>query len=166
MTSDLNRRKFIGAAAAGAAFTIVPRHVLGAPFVPPSDKVTLAYIGTGTQGLREMLTLLPAPEVRIVAVCDPNRDATGYRDFGRDGLLRSIRQTLNKSDWRAGSEGTVPGGREVGRNIVDTFYGNQSCAAYADFRELLAKEKDVDAVKIMTPDHLHGVIAIAAMKRG
>src|SRR6185312_10177569 len=108
----------------------------------------------------------PAPEIQIVAVCDPNRDATNYRDFGRDTLLKTIRQTLKKSDWRPGSEGTVPGGREVGRNVVDTFYGNHSCAAYADFRELLAKEKDIDAVKIMTPDHLHGVIAIAAMKRG
>ena len=44
-----------------------------------------------------------------------------------------------------------------------TFKG---CSSYADFRELLDKEKDVDAVKIMTPDHLHGVISIAAMKRG
>ena len=31
---------------------------------------------------------------------------------------------------------------------------------------MLEKEKGIDAVKIMTPDHLHGVIAIAAMKRG
>ncbi|HEY1341988.1 MAG TPA: Gfo/Idh/MocA family oxidoreductase, partial [Bryobacteraceae bacterium] len=36
----------------------------------------------------------------------------------------------------------------------------------ADFRELLEKEKDLDAVKIMTPDHLHATISIAAMKRG
>ena len=106
MTSESNRRKFLGTAAGVAAFTIVPRHALGGPgYVPPSDKVTLAYIGTGTQGLREMLTLLPAPEIQIVAVCDPNRDAAGYRDFGKDSLLRTIRQTLNKSDWRAGSEG-------------------------------------------------------------
>jgi len=152
MTSESNRRKFLGTAAGAAAFTIVPRHALGGPnYVPPSDKVTLAYIGNGTQGLREMLNLLAAPEIRIVAVCDPNRDATGYRDFGRDSLLKGIRQALKKSDWRPGSEGTVPGGREVGRNVVDTFYGDQACKAYADFRELLAKEKDVDAVKIGKP---------------
>jgi hypothetical protein len=30
----------------------------------------------------------------------------------------------------------------------------------------LDKEKEVDAVKIMTPDHLHSVISIACMKRG
>jgi hypothetical protein len=81
-------------------------------------------------------------------------------------LLREIRRTLNKPDWRAGSEGTVPGGRDAGQNIVDTFYGSQGCSAYADYRELLGAQKDVDAVKIMTPDHLHGVISMAAMKRG
>jgi hypothetical protein len=167
MTSESNRRKFLGTAAGAAAFTIVPRHALGGPnYVPPSDKVTLAYIGTGTQGLREMLNLLAAPEIRIVAVCDPNREAVGYRDFGRDSLLKDIRHALQKPEWRAGSEGTVPGGREVGHNVVNTFYGDSACTAYSDFRELLSKEKDLDAVKIMTPDHLHGVIAMAAMKRG
>jgi hypothetical protein len=49
---------------------------------------------------------------------------------------------------------------------VNTFYGNKACAAYSYFRELFAKQNDIDAVKIMTPDHLHGVISIAAMKRG
>jgi hypothetical protein len=161
MTSESNRRNFLGTAAGAAAFTILPRQARGA-----ADKINLAYIGTGTQGLREMLNLLAAPEIRIVAVCDPNRDAVGYRDFGRDGLLKNIREALKKNDWRAGSEGAVPGGREVARDIVNTYYGDQSCKAYADFREMFAKESGIDAVKIMTPDHLHGVIAMAAMKRG
>jgi hypothetical protein len=167
MKSDSDRRKFLGAAAGAAAFSIIPRHALGGPnYVPPSDRVNVAYIGTGTQGLRELLPLLAAPEIRITTVCDPNRDAAGYRDFGRDSLLKNIRDFLKKPDWRPGSEGTVPGGREVARNIVDTHYGDTSCKTYADFREMFAKERDLDAVKIMTPDHLHGVIAIAAMKRG
>ena len=82
MTSVMNRRKFLGTAAASAGFTIVPRHVLGGPgVVAPSDKITLAHIGTGTEGLREMLPLLAIPEIQIVSVCDPSKDAVGYRDW-------------------------------------------------------------------------------------
>ncbi len=174
MQSDPNRRKFLGTAAGVAAFTIVPRHVLGGPaYVPPSDKITLAYIGVGTQGLREMLNLLPVPEIQIVSVCDPCKDATGYRDWNSNGILTSIRRTLGKPEWWAGADGVIPGGRDVAKDIVDTYYAGQRAAdhfkgvsTYADYRELLDKEKDLNAVKIMTPDHLHGVIAMSAMKRG
>jgi len=174
MTDDQNRRRFLGTAAGVAAFTIVPRHVLGGPaYVAPSDKITLAYIGTGTQGLREMLNLLPAPDIQIVSVCDPSKYAVEYRDWNRDGILNSIRRLLGKPDWHAGTEDTIPGGRDVAKEIVDTYYSTQrsgdsfkGVSTYADFRELLDKEKDLNAVKVMTPDHLHATICIAAMKKG
>ena len=104
MPSDQNRRKFLATAAGAAAFTIVPRHVLGGPsYIPPSDKITLAHIGVGTEGLREMLSLLPIPEIQIVAVCDPNKDAVGYRDWSANGLRDDIRRALKKPDWKAGT---------------------------------------------------------------
>jgi len=170
----MNRREFLETASASACFTILPRHVLGGSgVVPPSDKITLAYIGTGTQGLREMPRLIGISEIRIVAVCDPSKHPIGYRDWGRDDLLNDLRKALGKPDWRSGMEGTVPGGRDVAKDFVETYYATQrpgetykACASYADFRELLDKEKEVDAVKIMTPDHLHGVISMAWMKRG
>ena len=37
---------------------------------------------------------------------------------------------------------------------------------YQDFREMLDKEKDIDAVTISTPDHTHANAAIFAMERG
>jgi predicted dehydrogenase len=37
---------------------------------------------------------------------------------------------------------------------------------YADYREMLDKEKDIDAVTISTPDHVHGPAAAFAMERG
>ena len=47
----INRRQFLAGAAATAAFTIVPRHVLGgANYVAPSEKIRLAIIGCGHQG--------------------------------------------------------------------------------------------------------------------
>jgi len=37
---------------------------------------------------------------------------------------------------------------------------------YQDYREMLVAEKDLDAVVVSTPDHMHAAAAIAAMKRG
>jgi len=67
--SQMDRRKFVGLAASTAlAFSIVPRHVLGGKnFVAPSDKITLAYIGVGTQGVRELLPLLAMTEFQVIA---------------------------------------------------------------------------------------------------
>lgn len=173
MTIKLNRREFLGSALASCAFTVVPRHVLGANgFVAPSDKITLAHIGMGTQGFSELGGLLADPQIQIVAVCDPNADSNDYVEWGKNSVRNRIRTYLGDSSWREGVSG-CPGGREVGRLVVNTYYAKQrsgekfkGCASYADFRELLEKEKDVDAVKIMTPDHLHATISIAAMRKG
>ncbi|MHC4397120.1 MAG: Gfo/Idh/MocA family protein [Planctomycetota bacterium] len=51
------------------------------------------------------------------------------------------------------------------RDIINKDYDSGDCAAYNDFRELLAR-KDIDAVVIATPDHWHSLIAIAAAKAG
>ena len=173
MRSDLNRRKFLGSAAASGVVAIVPRHVLGGTaHVAPSEKITLAHIGMGTQGFNELGDLLAAPEIQIIAVCDPNADSNDYVEWGKNSIRNRIRTYLSNPAWREGASG-CPGGREVGRLVVDTYYANQrgadrfrACSGYADFRELLDKEKDLDAVKIMTPDHLHATIAIAAMRKG
>ncbi len=173
MTAQISRREFMGSAVASGVFTIVPRHVLGGSgHVAPSDKITLAHIGMGTQGFNEFGGLLEDPGIQIVAVCDPNTDSNDYVEWGKNSVRNRIRTYLDNSTWREGHTG-CPGGREVGREVVDTYYANhrggqnlKRCATYADFRELLEKEEDVDAVKIMTPDHLHATISIAAMKKG
>src|SRR5512133_3866300 len=106
-----NRRQFIGGVSSAAlALTIVPRQVLGGNgFVAPSDKITLAYIGTGTQGLRELLPLLPIPELQIIAICDPQKEATGYLDWSKNGLRGEIRSTLQSPGWTSGGDQTIPG---------------------------------------------------------
>jgi predicted dehydrogenase len=48
---------------------------------------------------------------------------------------------------------------------VNKKYGNKDCAAYGDFRELVARS-DIDVVQITTPDHWHAPIAVAAAKAG
>ncbi len=124
--STINRRKFVEVMAGSAlTFTIVPRHVLGGKnFVAPSDKITLAYIGIGTQGIRELLPLLANTEFRVVAVCDPNKEAIGYKDWAKDWLKGEIRKTIQKPDWEPGGDNSIPGGRDNGKSIVDNFYAN------------------------------------------
>ena len=171
--ANINRREFLAPAAAGLALTFVPRHVLGGPgYVAPSDKITLAYIGCGTQGTREMLRLIATPGVQITAVCDPVKDGTNYIDWDKTGIRDSVRKVLDNPDWGAGVEG-IRAGRDMAKEIIETYYAKKRAAenfkgvaSYADFRELLEQEKDLDSVKIMTPDHLHATISIAAMKKG
>ncbi|HUT59416.1 MAG TPA: Gfo/Idh/MocA family oxidoreductase [Phycisphaerae bacterium] len=55
---------------------------------------------------------------------------------------------------------------------VDTHHAAGAFKAYpdahrhTDFRKMLDAEKEIDAVVVATPDHLHAVISIAAMKMG
>ena len=170
---DLNRREFLVPAAAGLAFSIVPRHVLGGQgYVAPSDKLTIAYIGCGTQGTREMLRLIANPDVHITSVCDPVKDGEFYIDWDKTGIRDSIRKTLEIPTWGSNIKG-IRGGRDMAKEIITTYYAKKratetykGCNTYADWRELLAQEKDLDAVKIMTPDHHHARISVTAMRAG
>ena len=150
-----SRRKFLQLTAA-AAFSLVPRHVLGgAGQIPPSRKITLAGIGMGGQGTEDMIALQQLPEVQVVAVCDVNREGGGYQSWY----------------WSEGNERRTSG-REPVRRLMDELYAKQQrsgqyrgCKAYNDYRELLEKE-DVDAVMVATPDHTHAAITMAALRRG
>lgn len=171
MPPRLDRRSFVGAATT-TAFTIVPRAVLGGTgYIAPSDKLTLAHIGMGTQSFTELGGLLAHPRIQIVAVCDPNRASNNYVEWGKGSIRNTIRRILDQPAWQANETG-CPGGCDIGKEVIDAYYAKQrgtdqfrAVTSYADFRELLDKERDIDAVKIMTPDHLHATVSIAAMKR-
>ncbi|GET33159.1 dehydrogenase [Prolixibacter bellariivorans] len=47
-----------------------------------------------------------------------------------------------------------------------TFNDYPNAVRYKDFRELLDKQKDIDAVLVATPDHVHALAAYSAMKQG
>jgi predicted dehydrogenase len=182
-----SRRRFLGQSAATAiGFSIVPRHVLGGPgYVPPSDKITMAFIGVGAQGLRVMLHFLKEPDVQGVAVCDPNTGSAGHPQWEPHEFCNSVRKLLGVEtgwDWLSPDQSIhltrtlkVTGGmagREPCQQIVNAYYGAQKtsgayagCAAYSDFRELLEKQKDLDAVVVCATDSLHAAISAAAMKK-
>ena len=122
----VSRRRFLGGLGAAAAFAIVPRHVLGGEgHVAPSDKTTLAGIGTGGQGSQNMLRLQQFAEVQVVAVCDVNRESGGYLSW----------------NWGRGEDLRLAG-REPVRRALDEYYAEQrgvgeyqAIKTYADYRD-------------------------------
>ncbi|UCD51838.1 MAG: Gfo/Idh/MocA family oxidoreductase [Phycisphaerales bacterium] len=147
--AKLTRRQFIRATAgAAAAFTIVPRHVLGgAKFVAPSERVYIAVIGCGGQGRTNARGLFSQDDAQIVAVADP-MDKANYSRF-----------------YYRGVAGRLPVKAEV-----EAHYGQQNpqfrCNDYVDFRKLLEREKNIDAILCATPDHWHAYVTMAALHRG
>ena len=100
----------------------------------------------------------------------PSLPALGYKSFN---------EKLNIAAIGLGTRGpTIVEGAAVTENVValcdvdDTSTARASqtyskATRYRDFRKLLDKEsKNIDAVMIATPDHLHAPIALACMQRG
>jgi len=167
--THINRRTFLGGLAAASTFTIVPRRVLGGSgYIPPSDMILLAQVGCGTQAQRQLNTgLARRPDIQFVAVVDPNRDSQNYVDWSTWGNRTTIRRFLEEPQWGAGDKG-IRAGREVAKEILETHYrkANRPAAgirAYEDFREMLERERDIQGVVNITPDHQHGPINIAAL---
>ncbi|MGC8744053.1 MAG: Gfo/Idh/MocA family protein [Verrucomicrobiia bacterium] len=148
MKTQINRRKFLKAGATAAAITIVPRWILGgAGVVPPSEKVYIGIVGVGGQGRTNADALFREPDAQIVAVCDPNEEA----DYSRF--------------YYGGKAGRAPV-----KARIEEHYTKQNpsykCREYEDFRVMFEKEKNIDAVLIATPDHVHAVVTAAAMRLG
>ncbi len=94
--SRISRRDFMGGAAVVAAFTIVPRHVLGgAGNNPPSEKLNIAGIGVGGRGGGD---LGEVSSENIVALCDVDwRHAAGtFKRYAKAKKYRDFRKMLEK----------------------------------------------------------------------
>jgi predicted dehydrogenase len=147
---DLTRREFVagagkatlGAMVAAGGPLILPSRVLGRGRRAPSDTVNVAIVGFGGMGSQNALVL--AQTDHIGAVCDV--------DFAY-----SENRVKEKVADRLGNA------RPDGVKLQEQF---SKAKRYTDFRQMLAKEKSIDGIVIATPDHLHGVIAKAAMDMG
>jgi myo-inositol 2-dehydrogenase/D-chiro-inositol 1-dehydrogenase len=145
----MRRREFLHSAGTLATAPLfIPASALGRQAtIAPSNRITMAVIGTGNQGTGDIQGFLSDKRVQVVAVCDVNRETPGYWD------------------------GAIAG-REPARVLVEWHYARdkragvyKDCTAYEDFREVLAR-KDIDAVLIALPDHWHSIPVIEAAHAG
>ncbi len=93
-----SRRQFLrGGLGAAAAFTIVPRHVLGAGVTPPSEKLNIACIGVGGRG---GASVGGCSRENIVALCDVDmRRASGqFNKYPKAKVYRDFRRMLDEMD--------------------------------------------------------------------
>ncbi len=164
------RRKFLlQTAATAAALTIVPRHVLGRGFVPPSDTLNIAGIGVGGMGRANLINLASQ---NIVALCDVD---WGYAGKSLDRLDADIDKLRTRIE--APPAETAPGqpAAEFDREKAKAQLANMiklktehvpKAKRYKDYRQMLEQQKDIDAVVVATPDHMHATIALAAVDLG
>jgi predicted dehydrogenase len=140
---SISRRTFLNdVGVIGAGAVILPRYVLGGPgYQAPSDTLNIAIVGAGGMGMSNAEQLVSQ---NIVAVCDVDH---GY-------VQRSLASRLRRRDGTPRPEGV---------RLQEQF---NRANRYEDFRIMLEKQKDIDAVVVATPDHLHAVIAKAAMDLG
>jgi predicted dehydrogenase len=134
----LSRRQFLTFGLVGAgAISLSQRARSRAAVSGPNDRITLGFIGMGRQNRSLLGGFLRKAGTQVVAVCDVD--------------------TTRREDARQRVEQFYAQGKRSG-----TYHG---CAAYRDFRELLARS-DVDAVVIATPDHWHALQVVAAAAAG
>jgi|SRR5579862_2982559 len=177
----ISRRELVKKAAiTGAGFAIVPRSVLGKGFTAPSDRLNVAGVGVGGQGRSDLVNLSTE---NIVALCDVDWDYAnrGFESLGRDidsqqkrlldGIVefrapasaRGEEQPLQRRPMTALERSKTTMQIEALQRLKDQV---PAAKKYADYREMLDRQKDIDAVVIATPDHMHATIALAAMDLG
>jgi len=97
MSGTIPRREFVTEmAAAGAAFNIVPRHVLGGPgYQSPSDTLNVACIGVGGMGGGDVRGM---SSQNIYALCDVdyNRATRSFNEFPRAKRYKDFRVMLEQ----------------------------------------------------------------------
>jgi predicted dehydrogenase len=117
----LKRRDFLKRTTASGFALALP--AIGRPGIL-EEQLLVGCVGTGGMGWKDRQRISKNPQVRIIALCDVDRDLLG----------------------RASKE--VPGAR-----------------AYTDWRELL-EQKEIDAVTVSIPDHMHAPVIFTALEQG
>ncbi len=161
--NKITRRKFVaGTAGTALSAMIVPRHVLGGVgYNAPSDTVNFALIGCGGQGKTDSGELVAGGQ-NMVALCDVD---FAYVD-------REVEKLTRQRPGRPGqpapqmTEQMQKAMAERQARAVKLQEAYKSAKRHTDFRKMLETQKDIDAIVVATPDHLHATIAKTAMELG
>jgi predicted dehydrogenase len=156
---SVSRRDFLRTAGAtGAGLTILPRHVLGRGQTPPSDRLNIAGVGVGGMGKINLLNV--ALNNNIVALCDAD---WGFAGRAWDTLAEDLKREEDRLP-----KVTDPLARSRSVERIDSLKQILTrdlprMKRYRDYREMFDTQKDIDAVVVATPDHLHAPVAMAAL---
>jgi predicted dehydrogenase len=131
-----NRRTFIKQTAALSAAPFILKSGMLSAETKPNDRIVMGFIGMGKQSRNLLDNFIQNKACYVAAVCDVD--------------------TTRREDARK---------RVNGYYTAQPDRGAAACAAYNDFREIIARD-DIDAVCIATPDHWHAIQTIAALKSG
>ena len=158
----ISRREFVAnVAATTAAVTIVPRHVLGRGLRRAERRLNIAGIGVGGMGRTNLLNL--GLDNNIVALCDVDWGYAGPQWTAETfaGALKREEERLLKTDLtpesRKNSEHRVGSLKRIAAEDLPRI------KRYTDYRLMFEQQKDIDAVVVATPDHMHAPIAMAAL---
>ncbi len=164
---EVSRRSFIrSAAVTGAAISIVPRHVLGRGYTPPSDLLNIACVGVGGMGRSNLINLASQ---NICALCDVD---WGYTDKNLSRLDTDVANLQAHIDHPDATPATGKPTHAFDSDKAKARMANilhlkndliPKAKRYSDYRKMLDESKDIDAVVIATPDHMHAPIALACM---
>jgi predicted dehydrogenase len=157
----LPRRDFMrNAAATAATLTLLPTGSYGKQRrISANDRVNVATVGCGGMGRANLAALA---NMNLVAMCDVDWNYV-------DARFADIDNQIANANKRA-TEATDAAQKDRALQQVKDWQALQAqipkSTRYTDFREMLAKQKNIDAVVVATPDHTHAVIALAAMDLG
>ena len=123
---------------------------------------------TKTATASVLASQLPSLTPLIAAPAESGRlDKISIGCIGTGDRGRQVMQHfLNQPDCRIVAVCDVKSdAMKQGKDLVDRQYQSRDCAAYSDFRELLANPK-IDAVLIASTDNWHVLHALAAVRAG
>src|SRR5688572_17515373 len=158
---QLPRRDFLKtSAAAAAAFTILPSGSYGrSRRISANDRVNIATIGCGGMGRANLQALA---SMNHVALCDVDWAYV-------DSRFADIPKQIENASKRA-ADSSDAAQKERSLQQVKDWQALEAqlpkAKRFTDYREMLDKQKNIDAVVIATPDHGHAVQALAAMDLG